>query len=346
MPKLSVIVPVYNAEKYLNNTIKSILSQDEKDFELILINDGSSDNSQTIIEDFKNKDERIKSYSFLNQGVAKTRNFGLSVATGKYVTFIDADDLIDSNAFSVMLNKIESEKADICFCYIKCFFEKTRETILREECNLRRVANDLKDIKYYFLLNDGVMEGNKYKTPYVMGSSCRTIFRLDLIKDNGVKFNENIYIAEDLIFLLDYLFFAKKGCMVDEYFYTYIINEKSATGDKYKPNLLASHKALHKEEERVILSSCMTDKEKEESLLRMKYLKAFQLVKNEVKYNPDCIKNLKKLKRDEFFSSLIKWKSFSVMKKDKRGKKERIYYLLIKLKAFRLLKRFYPNKSY
>lgn len=97
MTKVSVIIPIYNVEKYLNECIESILQQTLSDLELILINDGSSDNSSKICEDYVKKDKRIKYISQENQGVSRARNEGLKIATGEYVFVMDSDDTIEKN---------------------------------------------------------------------------------------------------------------------------------------------------------------------------------------------------------------------------------------------------------
>ncbi len=101
MPEISVIVPVYNCEKYLEKCINSILSQTFDDLELILINDGSSDNSGKICDEFKEKDSRVKIVHQKNMGVSVARNVGLDVSEGKYIGFIDGDDYIESDMYEI-----------------------------------------------------------------------------------------------------------------------------------------------------------------------------------------------------------------------------------------------------
>ena len=111
---ISIIVPIYNAEKYLNKCIDSIINQSKKELEIILINDGSTDNSENIIK--KYDDKRIKYFKNKNQGIGKTRNFGIKKATGKYIMFLDSDDYLDKDACKYLFNKIEKENLDIVVC--------------------------------------------------------------------------------------------------------------------------------------------------------------------------------------------------------------------------------------
>ena len=112
MVKVSVIVPVYNVEKFINRCVDSILSQTFKDFELILINDGSKDKSLEIIEKYR-VDKRVRIFTQKNQGPAVARNFGISVAKGSYIMFIDSDDYIDPDYIETYYNKIKNCHYDV-----------------------------------------------------------------------------------------------------------------------------------------------------------------------------------------------------------------------------------------
>ena len=111
MADISIIVPIYNAEKYLNKCIDSLVNQTKKELEFILVNDGSTDLSEDIIKSYK--DKRIKYFKNKNQGIGKTRNFGIDKATGKYLMFLDSDDYLDINACEKLYNKAIKEKSDL-----------------------------------------------------------------------------------------------------------------------------------------------------------------------------------------------------------------------------------------
>ena len=116
---LSIILPVYNAEKYLEKCLKSILSQSFSDFEVILINDGSKDASSIICETYANKDNRIVYINQINQGVAMARNVGLKQAKGTYIGFVDADDVIENNMFQNLINPIAKKEYDVVISHYK-----------------------------------------------------------------------------------------------------------------------------------------------------------------------------------------------------------------------------------
>ena len=143
---ISIIVPIYNAEKYLKRCIDSLINQTKKELELILINDGSSDNSEKIIKSYK--DDRIKYFSNKNQGIGKTRNFGITKANGKYIMFCDSDDYYELNTCEEFYKKAEQEKLDLVICD---FFIETDKGI-------KKFENEDKAISYIL----STLELNKY----------------------------------------------------------------------------------------------------------------------------------------------------------------------------------------
>ena len=111
--KLSIIIPVYNAEQYLNNTISNIIQQTFTDFELLLIDDGSTDSSGQLCDEWSQKDSRIKVIHQKNMGVSEARNSGLRVTQGEYIAFVDNDDLINPQMYEILISIAEKESADI-----------------------------------------------------------------------------------------------------------------------------------------------------------------------------------------------------------------------------------------
>ena len=115
-PLLSIIVPVYNVEKYIERCIKSILNQSFTNFELILVDDGSPDNCGKICDEYKKKDSRIKVIHKKNGGLSDARNAGLNIATGKYIGFVDSDDIIHPQMYEKLFNCINKYNSDIVQC--------------------------------------------------------------------------------------------------------------------------------------------------------------------------------------------------------------------------------------
>lgn len=124
MPKISIIVPVYNCEKYISNCINSILEQSFKDFELILVDDGSSDRSFEICESFAKKDNRVRAIHQPNSGVSRARNRGMDEAKGEYIGFVDGDDCVDKEMYERLYKNLAYNNADISICGIINYFVK------------------------------------------------------------------------------------------------------------------------------------------------------------------------------------------------------------------------------
>ena len=115
MTKISIIVPVYNVEKYLKECLDSLINQTLEDIEIICINDGSTDNSLAILEEYQKKDSRIKVFSQKNQGVSAARNLGIEKATGEYLTFLDSDDRLELNTCEILYKETIAKNSDFLF---------------------------------------------------------------------------------------------------------------------------------------------------------------------------------------------------------------------------------------
>ena len=136
MTDISIIVPIYNAEKYLNKCIKSLINQTKQELEFVLVNDGSTDTSEDIIKSYK--DKRIKYFKNKNQGIGKTRNFGIDKATGKYIMFLDSDDYLATHACEELFNKAEKDNLDLV---INNFYRVEEETDQQEEIKIPEFKN-------------------------------------------------------------------------------------------------------------------------------------------------------------------------------------------------------------
>lgn len=207
MPKVSVIVPVYNTEKYLERCINSIISQSFKDFELILINDGSKDKSLSIMKEYSRKDKRIKVFDQNNKGPALTRNFGINKAKAKYVMFIDSDDYIDDNYIQDYYNAISKEDLDIVIGGYKRVVEK----------------------KVTFTLQLKQGEFSKY---IITGPVCR-IVRKQFLTDNKIEFLDT-NSSEDVYFNLMIYNKTKKIKIIDNIGYNYFYNKNSLSNTAHK----------------------------------------------------------------------------------------------------------------
>lgn len=208
MTKVSIIVPIYNTSKYLNGCIKSLLHQTLEDIEIILINDGSTDESENIIK--KYKDKRIKYISKKNEGIGKTRNLGIASATGKYLSFIDSDDYVEPNFCEEMYKKAIKDKCDIVICdYYKDY------------------NNYLQEIKISSFADASLKENPNILSIVNLGP-CNKIYKKDLFENKDNRFIENLKY-EDAPFVCKMFLSAKKIGKVDECLAHYVIHENSET---------------------------------------------------------------------------------------------------------------------
>ena len=142
MVKFSIVIPVYNSEKYIEECLGSVISQTFKDFEVICINDGSTDASKSLLDEFANKDERVKVYSQENQGVGAARNYGIELAQGKYISFLDSDDILSPNTLKSVYNFFEKHYDEIDVVSIPIFFSNEKNHSLNNKFNLKNNSKD------------------------------------------------------------------------------------------------------------------------------------------------------------------------------------------------------------
>ena len=210
MTDISIIVPIYNAEKYLKTCVDSLINQTKKELEFILVNDGSTDASEKIIKSYS--DKRIKYYKNKNQGIGKTRNFGINKAKGKYIMFLDSDDYLDINACKELFKKAEEENLDLV---INNFYRVDEVTKTQEEVIIEPFKNTtLKDNKE-LLLNINLAPWNK-------------LYKTTLLKDNNIKFVEDLKY-EDAPFVVETIDKAKKIGHINKFLNYYVIHKNSET---------------------------------------------------------------------------------------------------------------------
>ena len=196
---ISIIVPIYNAEKYLNKCIE---------LEIILINDGSTDNSEKIIKSYN--DKRIIYYKNKNQGIGKTRNFGIEKATGKYIMFVDSDDYLKEDACEKLYKKAEKENLDLVICN---FYRVVNNENIEE--NLPYFQNASLKENSNILLDVNLAPWNK-------------LYKTTLIKNNNIRFIENLKY-EDAPFVVETIDKAEKIGKIQDYLNYYVIHDNSET---------------------------------------------------------------------------------------------------------------------
>lgn len=236
MIKVSVIVPIYNAEKYLKKCIDSIINQDLKELEIILVNDGSSDCSEKICKSYLT-DERVKYISKSNAGAVLARRDGIDKATGEYVGFVDSDDWIEPNMFSTMYNSAINNNADIVFC--NCIENENNHYFSPE---MKSGLYIRKDIEEQILPKSLAYITEKGEKRAIRWSNCLRLFRRTLLLD--IRFNPEIRRCEDLILTYEATIKAQTFVYLgDEYLYHNRIVQNSKSR-RYTPNAWEAFRAL------------------------------------------------------------------------------------------------------
>lgn len=202
MPQISVIIPVYNSEKYLHSCIDSVLAQTFTDIELLLINDGSTDKSGEICEEYLYKDSRVKVYHKENGGVSSTRNYGIDIASGDWICFVDSDDYVAADFLKSM---IYISDADLIISSFEIVENKEKWDNFIEKRTYNK--NEIKD----FL--------DRYIHTATLCAPWGKLFKKSLLRT--LKFNQNISFAEDTIFVLNYLCSVSKIQLIDNWGYHY-----------------------------------------------------------------------------------------------------------------------------
>lgn len=220
---ISIIVPVYNAEKYIRRCINSIINQTYTNFELILIDDGSSDKSSNICDEYAACDGRIKVIHTENKGVSSARNTGLNVANGAYIGFVDSDDWLESDMYEFLLENAENYKADISCC--NYYVNGDKETIIEHQ--------QIESIVSY---NEGCTESFLERKTF--GNNIwNKIFKKSVIKEG---FNVDLSIGEDAYFLFKVCLNSKSIVCCKEAKYHYFIRMGSATKTGFNPKVFQS----------------------------------------------------------------------------------------------------------
>ena len=212
MVKISVIVPVYNVEKYIDKCLKSLVNQTLKDIEIIVVNDGSPDKSQNIIDKYTKKYSNVKSYIKKNGGISEARNFGLKYAKGEYIAFVDSDDYVDSTMFEKLYKKAVEGLFDIV------------------ECNLCMVDENGNLIKNVYPTLDYDIYHIQQKKEYMVDmytSVWNKIYKKNLF-DCNVRFKKNVWY-EDIEFLYKIIPYVNSIGFTNENLYYYVQRSGSIT---------------------------------------------------------------------------------------------------------------------
>lgn len=242
--KVSIVIPIYNAGKKLHRCLDSILNQTYSNLEIILIDDGSNDDSFIICKEYIKKDSRFILIHTENQGAGPARNKGISLATGRWIYFPDADDEMESKTIEIAVNAAERNKSDLVvfgFSEIKESGEKIRiKTFPQVTLNGDAVRNDYEQ----FYRMSGKL--------CIQGAPWNKLFALDIIKKYGIIY-PSLRRHQDEAFICSYIGYATKICFIPDLLYTYYANDLTAVKRKYPINYIDSVIGLFEIRKKTIL---------------------------------------------------------------------------------------------
>ena len=224
--KVSIVVPVYNAEKYLKECVDSLIKQDYDNTEIILVDDGSTDNSPQICDEYRKKDERVKVIHKKNAGVSAARNDGIKKSTGEWVTFVDADDWVEKDYVRYHLKNGVSNNSEIC---LSTFPNKVNKD--NKVNNWNRSEDSIKTIS-------GVEAAKMMMYYKIVISSWNKMFKMSFIKNNNILFKENLSYGEGFDFVINSMLKANKVTIGRGKVYNYRVDNENSAMTVFKEKLV------------------------------------------------------------------------------------------------------------
>ena len=238
-PLVSIILPVYNAQNHLARCVGSICAQTYRNIEIIILNDGSKDQSLPVCEEFRQKDPRILLVDKANSGVSDTRNLGLKLASGKYVEFVDSDDYLDPDFTERLVAAAEENESDFVIAPYKMVIpagaSKPEQVLdkIQDELGVMSVARP-PEVREYGFLPAGVYDKDTFAlrlmdkpASYFYSVLWNKLYRRDILTGNDIQFVSEMRWAEDLVFNLRYIQYAERFVAIDKPGYYYVQNPQS-----------------------------------------------------------------------------------------------------------------------
>lgn len=338
---LSIIIPVYNVYAYLERCVYSVLRQTFQDYEVILIDDGSTDGSGELCDQLAQLDSRIIPIHTLNGGVSRARNVGLSRARGQYIAFVDGDDWIEIDMYDKMFSRMTSH-TDIVFCRFERNF--THCAIRHFERNLEKLTEFPADFQYIVYENENeISVDGMFVTDTVFGSVCRSLFRKPIIDLNHIRFPEDVQIAEDRLFIMEYLSKCSEAVLINEYLYHYRadrIGSATTDGSKgYRKNLFNSKKTMLQHEFGIINNNTFIPKNEKMDLITYEKMRlCFDIVINETLFCEEYRSHLKMLFKEDLLKNALNIESFRYMKRNSIPIKRCLFFFLIRMRFWSCIK--------
>lgn len=295
MKLVSIIVPIYNAQNYLSRCLDSLLAQTLEDIEIVLINDGSKDDSLAICRAYQERDSRIIVIDQKNAGVSAARNAGLDRARGQYVGFVDPDDWVEPDMYAVMYEKMHRLGCPVCFCN---YYKDDKNNSVPKRFKVKKDFLEKQEVIDIVVSNMVGADDIMPHYNYVMGCVWRCLYKRDFVEQYNLRFEEGVGIMEDLVFNVKGLLKAERLCIVPQFLYHYVQNPKSVL-HTYNKNMWPDQVKVHSLLERYIGEAGL--EEMMRNRLDMRYVgMAFSAIYNEVngrskagvKYKVDKVKEI------------------------------------------------------
>ena len=248
-PQVSIIVPAYNVENYIERCLNSLVNQTFKDIEIITINDGSTDKSLELINKYVKEDIRVSVIDLGDEGVSYCRNLGIEKANGKYIMFVDSDDWIDFNMVEVMYKKAEENNIDLVMCsYIREFKDHSKEKIFNLPEEIIYKEDKVKNELLRKLVGPVKEELSNPEMLDALGTVWGKLYRADIFKENKINFVDlkEIGSAEDTLFNIFTFNYLSKVMFLNKPMYHYWRDNPKSVTSQYNPKLKEQRKVFFK----------------------------------------------------------------------------------------------------
>lgn len=325
---ISIIIPIYNVEKYLARCLDSVLGQTYKNIEVILVNDGSKDGSLALCEAYAQKDARIKVIDKVNEGVSVARNTGMRAATGKYIGFVDPDDWLEREMYERLYEGISQSEYPIALCN---YFRDTKMRSVPKVFEFEKNSLTAEEVVDKMITHMIGIEDITPKYTYIMGCVWRGLYEREFFETHELQFTPGITIMEDLVFMVQALL-KSKGVYIDHgVYYHYIQNPKSVL-HSYNERMWEDQIRVHYLLEESLKEAGL--EEKMRNRLDLRYISmVFAAIKNEtfVKTDQefkDRVLNIKEICTDDKLKTVLErvkpiTKTSTTMKEGRTKSKEK-----------------------
>ena len=311
MPKISVVMPVYNVEKFLEQCLDSVINQTFKDIEIICVNDGSKDRSEEILNRYAESDSRIKVVNQANAGAAIARNKGIELASGEYLYIMDSDDFIELNMLETMYNKALETDSEVVVCDAHSF-DNVRNEIIRNDYTLFKQF--LPEKKCF-----NAKEYPKYIFNYTAGYFWNKLFKTSLIKDNNLFFPPEVKIFHDAFLTFTSLVLAKKQTYITDKFAYYRVNLTTNETSRLSKNVDDPLKVIYLIRKKLEQMGCY--ELYEQSLINVTMFWISNIIHM---LTPNALKEFHKVLKTTFFVD------FKILERDKDYFYDKSYYNLVR----------------